>query len=209
MAAPFWQAMGQSGWAIVALLFVPAVLSGASFPVAVRLLLEDPALAGRSVGQAVAINTAGGIAGALLTGFVLLPRFGLDASTRWLTGVSIAGGALCMVVRRARGRARRGIVAVAACVAAWLAIPAVLRTRLPTDYLANGGQLVAFREGLQSNLAVIRRDGTLDLEIDRWWQGRIARVIRSWPRTCRCCFIRMRGTCSSSVWARGRRRRDS
>ena len=171
MAPPFWQAIGQSGWAIVALLFVPAVLSGASFPVAARLLVEDPAFAGRGVGQVVAINTAGGIAGALFTGFVLLPRFGLDASTRWLTGVSVAAGALAwLFVGAARRRGAR-IVTVAACVAAWLAIPAALRTRLPADYLANGGLLVAFREGLLSNLAIIRRDGMLALEIDRWWQG--------------------------------------
>lgn len=47
---------------------------------------------------------------------------------------------------------------------------------MPADFLANGGELVAMREGLEANVAVVRREGRLSLEIDRWWQGEARRT---------------------------------
>jgi spermidine synthase len=53
----------------------------------------------------------------------------------------------------------------------WAAIPRVLSTRVPHDHLAPRAALAAVREGREANLAVVRRDQGLTLEIDRWWQG--------------------------------------
>jgi spermidine synthase len=56
--------------------FVPTLLLGAAFPVVLRLAV-DARYVGRDVGVVVALNTVGGIAGTMLTGFVLVPVLGL------------------------------------------------------------------------------------------------------------------------------------
>lgn len=56
--------------------FVPTVLLGAAFPVAIRLAV-DAGHVGSSAGIVVALNTGGGIIGTTITGFVLVPMLGL------------------------------------------------------------------------------------------------------------------------------------
>jgi spermidine synthase len=158
------------------LLLPPAVLSGAIFPLGVRMVLEDPAFAGISVGRLSAINTVGGIAGSLAVGFVLLPAFGQQSTLLFTTGLSLSGGFIawilldCSFSRIARG------VAVTVSFIAWLVLPAASGTRLPVDLLVHDktvDKLIAYREGLASDLAVIRRlrTGTKVMEINRLWQG--------------------------------------
>ena len=71
-----------------AILFIPALASGAAFPVAVRYLVRGGGGAGAAgadtagadaasaTGRAYAFNTAGCIAGSLVTGFAVVPAFG-------------------------------------------------------------------------------------------------------------------------------------
>jgi spermidine synthase len=166
-----WDRLGE-GLALYAALLLPAaILSGASFPLAVRMIVDDPALAGFGVGRIAAFNTLGGIVGSLAIGFLALPRLGLHASLLVTTGASVATGiAAWMLLDRATALGVRLAVS-AAGAALWIAVPSLERTRLPAAYLANGGELVDYREGLQSDLAVVRREGVLNLEIDRLWQG--------------------------------------
>jgi spermidine synthase len=166
----FWAQLQAGPGVYVALLLPPAVLAGASFPMAVRLAVDDPAAAGSGVGRIAAVNTAGGIAGSLATALVALPRLGLEATTLVLTGLNVAAGLLALWTLQAGLRRTRAVLA-AAGVLAWLLVPQVSGTRIPQDFLARDGELVDFREGLESNLAVVRRDRTRVLEIDGWWQG--------------------------------------
>ena len=53
----------------------------------------------------------------------------------------------------------------------WVGLPLATGTRIPADFLGERGSLVAFREGIGSNLAVLRDKNLLTLEIDRLWQG--------------------------------------
>jgi spermidine synthase len=62
--------------AALGIVFVPTVLLGAAFPAALRLAAREQRI-GRDVGAVLALNTAGGIAGTLLTGFFLVPTLGL------------------------------------------------------------------------------------------------------------------------------------
>jgi len=65
-------------FAVVALsiVFVPTVLLGAAFPLVIRLTVETRHVGGHT-GAVVALNTAGGVAGTLVTGFLLVPLLGL------------------------------------------------------------------------------------------------------------------------------------
>jgi len=71
--------------AALVVVFLPALALGAAFPAAVRLCVQTGAL-GRGMGQVLAWNTLGGIAGSLVTGLVLLPLLGLVRSLALLAG---------------------------------------------------------------------------------------------------------------------------
>jgi spermidine synthase len=171
-----WASLGHDVRALFVLMLLPSVFSGAAFPLAVRMAVSDPSLAGRGFGRVTSLNTLGGIAGALVTGFAILPRAGLQAGTELMSAIHVATGcAAWLVLEPVRSRARLA-VAIAACALAWFALPHLSGTRVPADFLANGGELVDMREGLEANLAVVRRDGLLTLELDRWWQGEARRT---------------------------------
>lgn len=161
------------------LLVPPAVLSGAAFPLGIRMVLEDPAFAGISVGRLSAVNTLGGIAGSLMVGFVVLPLLGQQSTLLFTTGLSLAGGFVAWIVLdQSLSAAVRWSVVLTSLII-WLGVPLATGTRLPRDFLVNektGDHLVAYREGLSSNLAVIKRPwGTRVLEINRMWQGQDVR----------------------------------
>lgn len=153
------------------IMLLPALISGASFPLATRMVLDDPRLAGITVGRLTAINTFGGIAGSIVAGFYLIPLVGLHNSVLLTTGMSLCIGYLAWLLVDRAVLLRTKFLLAALSFVAWVAIPASIGTRLPDDFLAHGKTLVAVREGRACHLAVLDRDGTLQLEIDKMWQG--------------------------------------
>jgi spermidine synthase len=137
-------------------ILAPTLLLGAAFPAALRLIV-DAGHVGRDVGKVVALNTIGGIAGTVVTGFVLVPRLGL---VRALALLAVAAGVLGLVAamhgpsdrRGARGAAT--VMALAAGAAAWFT---------PSDTLASllaatrGGTLVFYQEGQGGTVAVLEQ----------------------------------------------------
>ncbi|HUG90529.1 MAG TPA: hypothetical protein VML55_06830, partial [Planctomycetaceae bacterium] len=163
---------GLSELGIVATVLLPAaILSGMSFPLAVRMVVDRASTVGVRVGQMAAFNTCGGIAGALVVGFVALPGFGMHTTLLLTTGLSLlTATAAWLLLEQRVSKLARGLL-VLACAAIWLAIPSVTGTRLPADLLAHDRDLVAWREGVGSHIAVIRVGGRLQLEMDQLWQG--------------------------------------
>jgi spermidine synthase len=77
--------------AAVLVILPAALLLGAAFPAALRIAV-DAGYVGRDVGFVVGLNTAGGILGTLVTGFVLLPHLGTIRTMATLAlGASIVG----------------------------------------------------------------------------------------------------------------------
>jgi spermidine synthase len=167
----FWKGVGDRV-GMYTLLFLPAaVLSGALFPLAVRMVVDDPERSGEAVGRMTALNTFGGILGSLAVGFIVLPGPGLQAGFLMTTGLSLAAAvAAWLFLDREAGHVLRFGLAAGAVVI-WLAVPQLLRTRVPRDFLATRDVLVDFEEGLESNLAVMRSEGHLVMTMDGWWQG--------------------------------------
>ena len=172
LPADIWRRLGEEWWVYAVLLLPPAVLGGASFPLAVRMVVEDASAASGGTGKIAAVNTLGGIAGALAIGFVGLPFFGLESSLLFVTGTSLAVGfaAWIWLDRTSTLAVKAVCIGLFSCV--WLGVFHLLPTRIPADFLGEREELVSFREGYGSNLAVIRQDRGLQLEINRWWQGR-------------------------------------
>jgi spermidine synthase len=74
---------------LFALLFIPAVLMGATFPVVTKIIATDVPSVGRRVGKAYASNVAGSIAGLLAAGFFMFPSLGLQGAVYILFGMNM------------------------------------------------------------------------------------------------------------------------
>jgi spermidine synthase len=147
-----------AGFAVAALciVFVPTLLLGAAFPFALRLNV-DHRHTGRDVGAVVALNTAGGIAGTLLTGFVLVPRLGLIHT---LAALAVLAGAVGLAAVL-RGPDVRRLARWSVPLLAVLTLAVVIVT--PSDRLATllaesrGGNLSFYEESAGGTVAVVEQ----------------------------------------------------
>lgn len=74
-----WLSMVATGFlASSGLMLIPTILMGATFPLLTKLFTRELASAGGSIGLVYSVNTLGGIFGSFMTGFVLVPFFGLQ-----------------------------------------------------------------------------------------------------------------------------------
>ncbi len=76
-------------FAALALLFIPNVLFGMVEPLLVKMKASTIKIVGESAGNLYAISTVGGIIGALGTGYLLIPNFGMS-QTFFATGIALA-----------------------------------------------------------------------------------------------------------------------
>jgi spermidine synthase len=119
------------------LVFVPTFLSGASFPILVKMYSRGQQNVGRTVADIYAVNTFGGILGSLLGGFVLVKQFGLQPSlTVAALFLMAVGGPLAMALARPWGRGDRAVGATA--MAAAVVVLAFVHPRFDTKLLFAG-----------------------------------------------------------------------
>lgn len=96
-----------------------ALLMGLSFPIALRAGLSaedvsDPAATGRQVGRLYALNVGGAVAGALLAGYVLIPRLGTRRAL--LAAAALYVATACLLALRAPHRRATVVAAVVSVV---------------------------------------------------------------------------------------------
>nr|MBA2321016.1 fused MFS/spermidine synthase [Deltaproteobacteria bacterium] len=99
--------------AIAALVMTPpALLMGAAFPMAVRAVIGRENELAAPVGQIYAANTLGGVAGAFLAGFVLLPGLDVQGTIFVAALTNLGAAAICMLLAsRAGGFSRVALLA--------------------------------------------------------------------------------------------------
>jgi predicted membrane-bound spermidine synthase len=120
---------------------LPALLMGFSFPLGNALVQHAELAVGRRAGLLYLANTAGAVCGSLVTGFVLLPLFGLQISTTALMVVAASGLIPLYVALRMPNAGARSpepgvrILATLMPIGATVAIAGWLV--LPADYIAN------------------------------------------------------------------------
>ncbi len=133
----WWLLIGTQFVVCFMVVFVPTFLSGASFPILVRMYSRGVSQVGRTVADVYAIDTFGGIVGSLLGGFVLVKWLGLQPS---LTAVSLVlmgvGGCLAMALAKPWGRSLR--IGVAAAMAAATIALVFAHPRFDTKLLFGG-----------------------------------------------------------------------
>ena len=154
----------------------PALLIGATFPCAIAAHASTAERVGADTGRLYALNTLGAIGGTVLTGFLLVPAIGVQASI--MAGIAtnlLLGAALFVVPFRGVPRWRRG--AFSGCLAAAAAVfllprwnPQVMSSGAAIyamDYLpvvSDGKvtsvlgerEVIFYRDGASATVAVIR-----------------------------------------------------
>ena len=85
----------------VVLVLVPALALGATFPLAIRWFASDSADRTRRTAMLYATNTLGAAAGALLAGFVLIPRLGVTRAILCGVAASVVSAAIAWRLGRA------------------------------------------------------------------------------------------------------------
>ncbi|EJM91989.1 putative spermidine synthase with an N-terminal membrane domain-containing protein [Pseudomonas sp. GM74] len=140
--------------AALSIVFVPTLLLGAAFPLALRLSVGGERI-GRHVGEVVAFNTLGGIIGVMLCGFALIPMLGL-VRTLGLLAI-IAAGIACFAVRKGHGvkKGRRQAVIAIGLVSLALAVFTQVNKLASLLPGARNGTLTFYEEGRGGTVAVV------------------------------------------------------
>ncbi len=138
------------------LMLIPATLMGLVFPLASRLLITDVAHSGTALGRAYWVNTTGAVAGAILTGFVLIPALGLKGGLMLLAGMQVVAGWAPVLWSR-RGRSHR--MASAALAASGLGLLFALVSRAlagpsPFDRTPSD-RMIAHREDATASVSIV------------------------------------------------------
>jgi spermidine synthase len=106
-----------------AIMLLPTLLIGATFPCAVRILTRGVSHVGNDTGWIYAINTFGAILGTILAGFVGIPLLGIQWAMRIGVGLNLAVGvAVLLSIGAGRPRFLRGAALGAAVMTAAAAI---------------------------------------------------------------------------------------
>jgi len=137
-----------------ATLFLPTVLLGMLFPIAVSLYTQETVhRVGRQVGRLNAFNTAGAVIGALATGFVLIPLAGLQASGAILAILNLLIGLVASWFARAQGVATHW--APQAGVVLGIVLVLLLPERYYLGFRAGPSEhMVFYAEGIETTVAV-------------------------------------------------------
>jgi spermidine synthase len=142
----------------------PALLWGASFPLALASVASRSQDPGRVVGRVYAANTVGAIIGALAFSMILIPWVGTQNAQRILIGLPVVAALVILMalIRRANAVIAVGSVAALACLAAGLIYSVA---KVPWEAVAYGRRMVSsvgystllyMGEGMNASVAVTR-----------------------------------------------------
>jgi spermidine synthase len=136
-------------------LLLPTILIGLLFPVAISLYTQEQAeRAATQVGLLSAYNTAGGVAGALLTGFGLIPLLGLQNSGALLALTNLGLGAYLLWSKQV-GPSKQSPLFNFAGVGVGLLLFALLPAGYYLGFRSEPTeQMVFYEEGVETTVAV-------------------------------------------------------
>lgn len=76
---------------------IPTFLMGLAYPLICRVTTKDMGVLGENMGGVYAVGTVGGIVGAIVSGFFLIPMIGLQKSIIAVSGVAMVAGIIAVL----------------------------------------------------------------------------------------------------------------
>ena len=102
-----WKWMGMRFIKSLAVMLVPTVLMGMTFPLVSKIYTRNVSAVGRALGDVYSVNTIGGVFGSAIAGFVLIPILGVQNGIILVAGINvIIGGVLILSEPLMRYQAR-------------------------------------------------------------------------------------------------------
>lgn len=142
------------------LFLMPSVVMGMAFPVMLQAWVDRAHRIGWSTGTAYGINTWGAVVGGLLTGFVLIPRLGLQAATVSLGLAAVWMSCilwLCFIRPATQAWLRRCVLPLAAV---WITLVSVqmpddlFRRTVALNRWMEGYEVLEIKEGINTTVSV-------------------------------------------------------
>jgi spermidine synthase len=152
------------------------ILMGGVFPLTVRIAAPRLETVGRDIGNAYALNTIGAIIGSFLSGFVVLPKLGLQRGiyTSVLGGLLVAAALAAVAPGLSRARRLAGVGAAFALAVLGLALPrwnlvsfssGFFRVSIAREYISRQ----IHKKAWQDPKLVFYEDGTATtVTVDQW-----------------------------------------
>ncbi|MFA6958082.1 MAG: fused MFS/spermidine synthase [Thermoanaerobaculia bacterium] len=148
---------------IFAIVFVAAIAMGANFPLVALIVARDPETRATAVGKVFAVNTMGGVLGAFVAEFVLLPKFSFTGLTLVALGLYAAAAIVFLLLARPQPIARHAMLAAGLIGTALLLSPLVLPFDLPYHALyyhgLRDGSYSAYQEQVDMTKPRWQKDG--------------------------------------------------
>ncbi|MFQ5559143.1 MAG: fused MFS/spermidine synthase, partial [Nitrospinota bacterium] len=172
----FWLFLLLQFGICLAVMLLPTVCMGATFPVVSDIYAKGVTTVGRRIGNIYFFNTVGAIFGSFTAGFIMVPRFGIQTSIWLVALVNLAIFSLLIILKE--GSERRKKIGATICA---IIVPLFLITNLPkwdknimtlgpyvTPVYQEGGisgrskrllesELLLYREGLNAVISVRER----------------------------------------------------
>lgn len=156
-AGAAWEALIRAKFVLSFMtLFLPTFLFGAAFPLVVKAASSVRRL-GRDVGRLYSWNTFGGVLGALLGGYILLPLLGAHNGIVLLGGTMMGVGAAIVLVAPRLGTAPKAailVLALAGAAGAWLVMPANVGLAMNAAYVPDEEEVIHYDEGVEGTVVV-------------------------------------------------------
>lgn len=117
-----WESMNRARFLIAVFhLAAPALLFGAAFTMATRMVRREVSSSSGSVGMVYALNTLGAVAGSFAGGFLLLPHLGMEGSLMLVALASLLLGLVSLVLWGGALAVRMGAGGLAVALAVYVA----------------------------------------------------------------------------------------
>ena len=152
----------------IGIMALPLIILGAVFPYLLKIAEPCETSSGQLVGQLVAWNTAGAIAGSLVGGFVLLDTLGVSASIRFVAVIYLLAGLYVVNLYDRRDDSKFAAI----CIGILLIVSVFDTSRLPVvrvDPVTNHESLLEVWESSSGTVAVIRREDALKIKVNNYY----------------------------------------
>jgi len=144
-------------WLSFLVLFIPAFLFGTTFPLAAKAFTASAAKLGQDIGRLYCANTFGGVLGALVGGFILIPLVGTHHGIEVLSWTLLGVGVVLVMSSPLKGLSIKGLItagAIALMILALKIAPDDVSYALNKGYIPNDHEVLAYREGVEGTVAV-------------------------------------------------------